>query len=191
MSNDTTSRAFFEHMYQNEVDPWKFASSNYEGERYAAIFKALRHSRYKHVFEPGCSIGVLTSHLASICGKVDAIDISPTAVERARARCSVLANVHIACSTLPHQIPSGMFDLVVLSEIGYYFEEERLREVLDILIGRMQTRGTLLAAHWLGSSPDHVLSGDRVHEIVGGIAGLIREHSELHSGFRLDRWVRQ
>jgi hypothetical protein len=48
----------------------------------------------------------------------------------------------------------------------------------------------LLAVHWLGSSKDHVLSGDRVHEVLESLDGLVVTCSDRHAGFRLERWER-
>ena len=55
--------------------------------------------------------------------------------------------------------------------------------------------GVLVAAHWLGHSPDHVLHGDDVHALLGVDdrrvpAGGERHADPTHAGFRLDRWVR-
>ena len=85
MSLSPTSAEFFETMYAEREDPWEFASSQYERDRYAAIVRALGNRRYRRAFEPGCSIGILTPQLAAFCDRVEAMDISPTAVARARA----------------------------------------------------------------------------------------------------------
>lgn len=191
MRDDPTSQAFFEEKYRRDTDPWKFASSEYESSRYDTILSALSHRRYQHAFEPGCSVGVLTLRLASLCESIEALDISPTAVERARQRCLAFPAVDIRCAALPYEIPAGSFDLVVLSEIGYYFAELELNLLMEDVFRRMQVGGILLASHWLGRSSDHKLSGNRVHEIIGAVGGLRLEHSELHPNFRLDRWVRQ
>ena len=188
---DPTSLAFFEQKYQQDPDPWKFGSNPYEQSRYDAIFNALCGGRYRRAFEPGCSIGVLTSRLATICDQVDAMDISPTAVRHARERCQRFPGVKVSCGALPHQLPSGTFDLVVLSEIGYYFSEGPLLKMGNDLVTRIPDGGILLATHWLGASEDHLISGDRVHEIIGALNGLHAEHSERHAGFRLDRWRRR
>ena len=197
MTSFTTSKEFFEEKYRSSGDPWSFASSAYELGRYDATVRALQHRHYSRAFEPGCSVGVLTAKLATICDHVDAMDISPTAVEETRARCADLPQVSTTCGALPDLIPAGEFDLVVFSEIGYYFEEDVLRELAKTLVSRISRSGVLLAAHWLGKSKDHLLQGDRVHEILGSIEGLSLELSERHegqqpgvAGFRLDRWVR-
>jgi len=191
MTIDTTSRAFFERMYQESADPWHFATSEYERCRYETILRALGDRQFKHAFEPGCSVGVLTEQLAKRCDKVDAIDISPTAVMQAQDRCRQSPNTYIRCDSLSHPIAGEIFDLVVFSEIGYYFEEQTLRAILLTLEAQMEPGGILLASHWLGSSRDHILSGDRVHEIIGESDKLIHICAERHADFRLDCWSRR
>ena len=190
MTNNTTNQEFFEAKYQESNDPWAFASSDYEQNRYSEILRALDHRRYSRAFEPGCSIGILTVRLASICEYVDAIDISPTAVRQARQRCAHLSNVSICCGSLPNDVPAGTFDLVLLSEIGYYFGRQELLQVGSQVVGHLEPSGVLLAVHWLGHSADHQIDGDSVHEILNHLDGLTLEYSERHVGFRIDRWVR-
>jgi hypothetical protein len=120
---------------------------------------------------------------------VEATDIAHVAVDRARHRCGNLANVHIKCAALPDEIPAGKFDLIVFSEIGYYLSELQLQSLINRLITHLDLGGTFLAAHWLGSSSDHLLSGDHVHQIIMGAERLNPVHSERHENFRLDRWV--
>lgn len=191
MNHSTTSRAFFEEKYKRDEDPWKFASSSYELERYDAIIQALSFRRYRRSFEPACSIGVLTEQLATICDRVDAIDISARAVEQAVQRCKLLPNVSIKQRALPADIPAGPFELIVFSEVGYYFKKPQLRALINQLMGSLESEGIFLAAHWLGASHDHILDGNEVHEIISSTNGLIHDHTEHHPGFRLDRWVCQ
>ena len=101
MNHDTTSAGFFEEKYQRSADPWDFASSEYEQHRYQAIYDAVCHRRYRHAFEPGCSVGVLTEKLAPLCDRIDATDLSPTAVARTRDRTKHLSQVHTTCAGPP------------------------------------------------------------------------------------------
>lgn len=190
MTTNTTNQEFFEAKYRGNSDPWAFASNDYEQNRYSEILHALDFRRYRRAFEPGCSIGVLTARLASICQQVDAIDISPTAVARARHHCAHLSNVIIHCGSLPKDVPRGTFDLIVLSEIGYYFNRQELFKVGSHIVGHLGPSGVLLAVHWLGHSDDHLIDGDSVHEILSHLRGLTLGFSERHVGFRIDRWVR-
>ncbi len=189
MTHDTTSQAFFEAKYEACEDPWRFATSPYERFRYEAILCAVADRRYRRAFEPGCSIGVMTAKLAQICDSVEAMDISPTAVAQGRQRTQHLDNVRTTCGALPTFIPTGTFDLIIFSEIGYYFPEEDLYALAITLRSRVDKSGIFLAAHWLGESSDHLLSGDRVHEILNQVPDLILRHGERHAGFRLDAWT--
>ena len=190
LRDDPTSEAFFEQAYRGKEDPWEFASSEYELRRYGAIVEALRGRRYRDGVEPGCSIGVLTCQLAKLCGEVYAADISGTAAEAARRRCAGLGNVRVFHAPVQElAVPEG-YDLLVFSEIGYYFREAELAALMGRLLQPMARGGTLLASHWLGKSPDHVLRGDAVHEILGRAVGLKLEHEVRYAEFRLDRWVK-
>ena len=105
-------------------------------------------------------------------------------------RCRNLGNVEITRGALPEDLPEGPLDLIVFSEVGYYLGEDELQSLGEKLVQRMSQGGVLLAAHWLGHSADHCLTGDRVHEILETVDGLVHKHRERHAGFRLDRWVR-
>jgi SAM-dependent methyltransferase len=185
---DPTSQAFFEEMYQKASDPWQFATSAYELNRYASVLRMLETRRFRRAFEPGCSIGILTKGLASFCARVEAIDISPTAVDRARERCRSVANVVVSQGALPEALPEGSFDLIALVEIGYYFSPPVLKALIQSLTSRLEHGGVLLAEHWLGHSPDHRLSGDQVHEIICRADRLVHQVSQRHDLFRIDLW---
>ena len=189
-TTDPSSSEFFEGKYQECADPWNFSGSAYELDRYDTTMRALAGRHFRHAFEPGCSVGVLTERLARICGRVDAMDLSPTAVGIAKARCARLGNVHVWTGSLADPLPEFELDLVVLSEIGYYFNSGGLEQCGRAVLERLVPGGWLLAVHWLGHSNDHRLSGDTVHEVLRSLNGLILEHSECHTGFRLDRWTR-
>lgn len=190
----TTSKDFFEKKYQESADPWNFASSEYELGRYRATLEALGDRRFERAFEPGCSIGVLTNQLAKVCGQVVAMDLSETAVSLARARCEQLGNVEFGVGSVADVQLTGKFDLVVLSEIGYYFREDELQAWSLRVLGSLQPGGSAVAVHWLGVSRDHIRSGDDVHQTLRTVAeelGLQLDYERRAEGFRLDRWVCQ
>jgi SAM-dependent methyltransferase len=191
MSVANTSAEFFEEKYRCSEDPWNFASSIYENDRYNSIIRAVAVRRgFSCGFEPGCSIGVLTSRLAPYCDRLEATDISPTAVHHARTRCRGLENVRITCSSVLEPPGSGPFDLVIFSELGYYFDRETLRRLVNTLTKHLLPSGLFIACHWLGSSADHELAGGLVHDVINGSPKLDLQYSEAHREFRLDRWKR-
>jgi SAM-dependent methyltransferase len=185
-----SSAAFFEAKYQQNPDPWNFSTDIYELGRYEAIIAAIAHRHYRSAFEPGCSIGVLTERLASHCAAVYAIDFSPTASSQARARCAHLPHVQVRCASLPDGVPAKDFDLLVLSEIGYYFTSKVWERIAYSLIDSISPGTTVLAAHWLGHSEDHCIAGDEVHRILLAHPKLQIEHTERNPHMRLERLVR-
>ena len=189
---NTTSPEFFQAKYRGGTDPWNFAADAYEQARYRTILHALSHTRYRHAWEPGCSVGVLTEQLAALCDRVDTCDFAEAAVEQARERCADLPGVTVRCASLSDDAPIADCDLVVLSEIGYYFTADAWQQQVARIVNSMQPGATLLAAHWLGHSPDHIQGGDAVHAALLAHPRLRHEHGERHeqpgSGFRLDRW---
>ena len=143
MIRDTTSQQFFEDKYRQCDDPWNFSNSAYESERYARILGALEGRCYFRAFEPGCSIGILTSQLATVCASVEAMDISEIAVTKARQHLRSLRNVRLTQGKLPYGIPGGQFDLIVLSELGYYFSEGALASLGNSLVKHLDSGGVL------------------------------------------------
>lgn len=191
-SLDPSSAEFFDQKYRvaEDGDPWQFATSSYELNRYTSVLSALSGRRYRCAFEPGCSVGVLTSKLAAICDEVVAWDFSQAAIEIARRRCAALRNVDVSCEALTANAPWERFDLVVLCEIGYYFNEDSWRQLVEKMVSSLLPGATVLASHWLGVSPDHLQSGDRVQEALSH-PRLHKSLQEQHEGFRMDRWVRK
>ncbi len=78
--------AFFDEIYAEDPDPWKFETSAYEAAKYDATIAALRGRRFANGLEIGCSIGVLTERLAPHVDDLLAIDVAEAALDRARAR---------------------------------------------------------------------------------------------------------
>jgi trans-aconitate methyltransferase len=180
----------FEKRYLQQPDPWQFRTSVYERSRYGATLRALPPHRYAFAFEPGCSIGELTVLLALRCDRVFATDVSPTAVERASRRCESFPHVRVECRDLRDTVLRTSPDLILMSEIAYYFEPRELESLARRLGETLCVGGSLIAVHWLGESEDHVLRGDEAHEILLHALPLRHEGGERHPGFRIDRWSR-
>lgn len=183
----------FEPIYQREADPWRFASSWYERRRYEITIALLPDERYGRAFEPGCSIGQLTRRLSERCDSVVSWDASTTAVDAARRTCEHRQNVELDIGTVPDRWPEGVFDLVVLSEIGYYVDLQGVAQLRSRAIDSLRPGGTMIAVHWLGHSSDHVLHGDQVHEALedSRLQHCVTHRDqavESEPGFRADVW---
>jgi SAM-dependent methyltransferase len=185
----STSRAYFEDMYGDSDDPWEFETSAYEQRKYAITMDSLPKPRYRRAFEPGCSIGVLTALLAQRCDRLVASDIIPAALSAANRRLGGASHVALEEVVIPHEWPMGRFDLVVLSEIAYYFDQEDLALVLRRIVDSTGAGAHVIGVHWRGET-NYPLSGDRAHELIDEAAGLARLVHHLEDEFVLDVWER-
>ena len=161
---NTLPPKYFDHVYRANRDPWNFETSPYEREKYAATLAALPRPHYAAAFEIGCSLGVLTAQLAPRCGHLLAVDVSKVALAQARARCANLPQVEIRQLRVPKEFPRQSFDLIVLSEVGYYWSPADLAHAADLLIAGLKPGGQLLLVHWTPPVHDYPLTGDDVHE---------------------------
>ena len=95
--------SYFEKMYRLNSDPWNYAESPYEGQKYEATCAALRSDHYRHGIEIGCSIGALSARLAVRCDRFLAIDLVGKAVEQALTRLADIpgASAMVGADPLP------------------------------------------------------------------------------------------
>lgn len=179
--------ASFERAYAAIGDPWDFAHSPYEQRRFDLTIAALRKPRYRNAVEPACAGGALTERLARRADRVVAFDASPTAVGLARRRLAGVTNVELSCAVLPEQWPHHVTaDLVVLSELGYYFDADTWTSIITAV--RDASRGAeLVAVHWRGHSADHLRHGDEVHDDLRAVLGA-PQGSWCEPDFRIDTW---
>jgi cyclopropane fatty-acyl-phospholipid synthase-like methyltransferase len=167
--------AYFDQMYAGVDDPWQLSSRWYEQRKYAITLALLPNRRYQHAFEPGCSIGTLTALLAGRCDRVTAVDVADAAVRGADARlrdAGCRDRVTLVRSSVAAVWPPGSFDLLVLSEVAYYLEEDALAGVLGRECARLQPGANVVAAHWRHPVADYPLSGDAAHAVIARTPGL-------------------
>lgn len=182
---------YFEDVYRRKADPWDFATSPYEAAKYQATLAALPRPRYARAFEAGCSIGVLTAQLAARCEQLLSVDINEDALAQARERCRDLAHVRFERTQLPAAFPPGPFDLIVISEVGYYLSEADLARLRERCISRLAPAGQLLLVHWTPPVPDYPLTGDQVHEAFLAHPGALRHLAGAREEkYRLDLFER-
>ena len=182
--------AEFEAQYAERADPWSVTTSPYEQAKYDATIDALGDRTYPFALELGAGLGVLSERLAPRCGRLITLDPSPTAVRRARERLALVPNVDVRLGAAPEDLPQWSFDLVVCSEVLYYFSRDELTLVLDELEELMPRAATLLAVHWRGQGT-HQLSGDEVHAELRRRDRLVRVHAADHERYLLERYERR
>ncbi|WP_426166497.1 class I SAM-dependent DNA methyltransferase [Sandarakinorhabdus sp. DWP1-3-1] len=127
---------YFDALYEGSADPWGFETSPYEDAKYAATLAALEGRHYADAIEVGCSIGVLTARLAPSCDNLLGTDVAEAALAIARKRCAAQPQARFALSTLPDRPPPGRFDLILLSEVLYYFDDAGIARTADAVRAR-------------------------------------------------------
>jgi SAM-dependent methyltransferase len=187
--------AYFEMVYGANADPWGFETSDYEAAKYDATLAALPRPRYRNGFEIGCSIGVLTQRLAQRCNRLLAVDVVPEVLDRARRRCRDLSHVHFALMETPGELPESTFDLIVLSEVAYYWSVAALTQARCALAERLIPGGNLILVHWTPWVHDYPQTGDQVHDAFLGDAGpsgpLHHLQHQRAETYRLDLFERR
>jgi SAM-dependent methyltransferase len=182
-------RTGFERFYAASDDPWKLESDR-ESRKYAELLRACGDGPFGRALEIGCAIGVFTEMLAPRCSDLLALDISGIAVARARARVGRYGHVRCERRTLPAEMPQESFDLMVASDILYYWPLPVVASAARIFEAHLAPGGRLVFLHWRGR-PDANLSGDEVHEaLTGELGGLAHVECRAVLESRLDIFVR-
>lgn len=187
---------YFNDVYSAHDDPWNFETSDYERDKYQATVNALPKEKYDNAFEIGCSIGVLSRLLAGKCRKLLSVDVAEAPLVKARERLKDYPWVSLQKLTVPDEFPDEQFDLVMMSEVGYYLSLPDLHKLQQQLIAHLQPQGQLMLIHWTPYVPDYPLTGDEVHEsflqLCGGNGQPFRQL--LHrreANYRMDLLERQ
>lgn len=121
-------KRYFDRVFTNE-DPWHHSVSQYERLKYMRQIEAVREfcPQPKSILEVGCAEGVFTAMLSETFPqtRIIGLDISPTAITRAREKCKDCPNVEfieadateLFCDNLLH---GQCFDVIIQSESLYY-----------------------------------------------------------------------
>ena len=184
---DYLDPAYFEQLYARDPDPWKFASSGYERDKYAATIAALPEPRFRRCFEAGCSIGVLTRQLAARCDEIVATDVADNALDQARTRCAGLSGVRIERMVAPGEWPEGRFDLMIFSEVLYYLGIPGLHEAAARTLASLEPGGTVVLVNWHGNT-DGACTGDEAAAMfISDVSSRMRPvHQARAERYRLD-----
>ncbi|MCJ2082808.1 SAM-dependent methyltransferase [Methylobacterium sp. J-090] len=183
----TLDTDYFKGMYATESDPWRFATSPYERDKYAATLAALPRERYASALEVGCSIGVFTRQLCPRCDHLVGLDVVPTVLEAARARCADCPDATFALAAVPGAWPDGKFDLILISEVAYYLDRPDLARLVKRVEGALIPGADIVLVHWLGET-HYPLSGDEAAEgFIEGARGFAHVVKQSRTAeYRLD-----
>lgn len=195
MPASTLPTTYFDDVYRANNDPWSFETSPYEQAKYEATLSALPRERYANAFEIGCSIGVLSERLAQRCDRLLAVDASELPLQAARVRLQPYSQVTVKQMSIPSEFPDDQFDLILMSEVGYYLAMDDLKRARQKMLDQLTNDGQLLLVHWTPFVPDYPLTGDQVHDefLTSAGAGKPLRHllGQRTEKYRLDLFQRQ
>ena len=179
----------FEQLHADSDDPWD-VDSWYERRKRAVTLASLPTEHYGRALEVGCSVGALAVDLAARCDHLLAVDASQNAVELAVRRTAHLDHVDVRRARIPAEWPEGRFDLVSISEVGYFLAPEELAEVVVRVRDSLTDDGHLLLCHWRHEIVGWPLDGPDVHDafLATGAPVLVEHHEPDFSLHVLARW---
>jgi LmbE family N-acetylglucosaminyl deacetylase/SAM-dependent methyltransferase len=151
-----------DQLHAEHADPWGAQSSWYEERKRALLLAALPRQRFARVLEVGCSTGVLAQHLSDRADSLVAVDSSPSAIGLARKRLGDAADLRVMA--VPHDWPEGRFDLVVVSEVGYFLSPTELQGLIQRVVSCLTSDGVVALCHWRHPVRGWPLDAARVHE---------------------------
>ena len=191
-SKPTLSEQYFDEVYDVNTDPWNFETSVYEKDKYLVSIKALDKITYKNVFEIGCSIGILSEMLALRAENLLAVDASEAPLAKARHRLKNYPDVVIEKMNVPAEFITTPCDLIVLSEVAYYLNNDDLKILRDKTLQQLEKGGQLLMVHWTPFVHDYPQTGDRVHEYFLELENKELKHllHQRYETYRLDLFER-
>ena len=179
---------YFDAMFAADDDPWRFRSRWYETRKRALTLACLTQPRYASAFEPGCANGELSAALAPRCERLIVSDGSDRAVALARARTADLTHVEVRQAWVPAEWPDERFDLIVVSELGYFLSGDALEAFIAKAKASLLAGGTVLACHWRRGSDDCEFDGDEVHRRLDEGLALPSLCKVIEDDFRIDVW---
>lgn len=182
---------YFADLYASSDDPWAFRTRWYERRKRDLLLASLPRQHYERVFEPACANGELSVLLAERCASLMCQDIDPTAVGLARQRLRAAHHAQVEQGHLPGDWPGGQFDLIVLSEIGYYLDPTAWLQVIEQSVASLTGDGALLACHWRHPIAGCPQDGREVHALLARHLPLYPTVRHEESDFLLEYWTCQ
>lgn len=171
------SASWWDTFYE-PTDPFHFDGNPREALKYERTLALCGPGPFERALELGCGEGAFTEILAPRCNELVAVDISDVAVQRAAARTQEYAGVSCERHTLPVDFPAGSFDLVVASDVLYYWQFPDLEAALPVLERALSPGGKLVVVHYrppMGA----ILDGDEVHDLLAARLSLEHTHAEV------------
>lgn len=190
-TDESTDAAYFERFHQDNADPWGLDNKWYEKRKREVLMATLPRERARRVLEIGCSTGAITARLRERADHVLAVDVSETALAKAADRLGGDPGVELRRTHLPAEYPDGQFDLVVLSEVGYYMSQSDFSQTLDRMVDSVSDGDVFVSCHYRRQHEGLPLSGESVHAQIAGRPELMQIARHVEPSFLIEVFFRR
>jgi predicted TPR repeat methyltransferase len=159
---DQKIRTFMNSLWERG-DPWDIESSEYERDRCVQLLRMLGDRHYARVLEIGCGAGYLTRLVAPHADQIVALDVSETAIDRARMLGAGPALVDFRVANIMDYKPQvdGPWDLVLFSDtmcyLGWLYPFFDVAWLAVQLFDATRSGGRLMLANSMGEGEDWLL----------------------------------
>jgi glycosyltransferase involved in cell wall biosynthesis/peptidoglycan/xylan/chitin deacetylase (PgdA/CDA1 family) len=193
-----TRSAYWDRFFA-EPDPWDYGC-DYEQSKYRRTLDLLPSGSLDRVVELGCAEGMFTKELAKRAKTLLAVDISDTALNRAREQCGDCRNTEFKRLDMVADEVPGNQSLILCSEILCYAGgQDQLRVILHKLRDALAPGGRLVTANAFllqddmtgtGFDWDQEYGAKIIHEALLATPELALEQSIVTELYRIDCFKR-
>ncbi len=153
-----------DRLHTDQADPWGVETRWFERRKRELVLAMLPRAEFERTIEVGSSTGALAQALAARSGHELAVDSSAAAVAAAQRRFSEDDRVTVAQLDVPQDWPPDeTFDLVVISEVGYFMTPGGLQTLVDRVVATLRPGGVVVLCHWRHPIQGWVLDATAVH----------------------------
>lgn len=157
----------FEDLYTGDPDPFGLGDRWYERRKMEVVMASLASDRYQYIWDTACGTGHLAALLATRTERLLATDASPAACRLTADRLAGHEHVRVGVHLLPAppaDAPGDQrFDLVVLSEVLYYLDEQDRAAAVRTVTAASDPAvdAEVLAVCWRAHPSDASVSGEQ------------------------------
>jgi SAM-dependent methyltransferase len=174
----------FDRLFALSADPWRYQGDPVSESRRDLLLRMLPHGHYWNMLEIGCATGWISERLAQRAETLLAVDISRAAIQRAKNRCSHLANVRFECIDLLQESLPGQFAAIVCAGVLVYLPWRAQQRLRDHMAGLLAPGGHLLLEHLREAGPGEC-PGQRIHELYAEHPRLQHLARHVQDGYEI------
>lgn len=199
-AHEEENNNLYEQFYQSQAEPWAYSERaaeimrhEYVADQVKAVYECL--GKKLTVLDLGCSLGHITERLHPYSSLAVGLDISVTAVAKAKKRCEELMNGQVnpyefvVASTLDLPFRPNSFDVVIISDGIYeWFQNEKERKItIDGIYKILKPDGTAIFTDYI-----HPRRFDEFATLIHSSAFNVIKEDPFYDRlwYRLESWLK-